>query len=61
MPSPESPEKRTTTDSLSVMFIALKIIKLYPRRESNPDQRFRKPSFYPFNYRGITITLRSTP
>lgn len=25
----------------------------YPRRESNPDLRFRKPSFYPLNYGGI--------
>ena len=23
----------------------------YSRRESNPDQRFRKPLFYPLNYR----------
>jgi hypothetical protein len=22
-----------------------------PRRESNPDLRFRKPSFYPLNYK----------
>lgn len=27
--------------------------KKYPRRESNPDLRFRKPSFYPLNYGGI--------
>ena len=24
--------------------------KWYSHRESNPDQRFRKPPFYPFNY-----------
>ena len=23
---------------------------VYSHRESNPDQRFRKPPFYPFNY-----------
>lgn len=25
---------------------------MYLRRESNPDLRFRKPSFYPLNYGG---------
>ena len=25
--------------------------KQYSHRESNPDQRFRKPPFYPLNYR----------
>ena len=25
---------------------------LYPRWESNPNLRFRKPSFYPLNYKG---------
>ncbi len=25
---------------------------LYPRWESNPNLRFRKPPFYPLNYRG---------
>ncbi len=25
---------------------------LYPRRESNSDLRFRKPLFYPLNYKG---------
>lgn len=24
-----------------------------PRRESNPDLEFRKPSFYPLNYGGV--------
>ena len=23
---------------------------MYSHRESNPDQRFRKPTFYPLNY-----------
>lgn len=27
---------------------------LYPRRESNPDRRFRKPLFYPLNYKGAS-------
>ena len=27
--------------------------KKCPRRESNPDLRFRKPSFYPLNYRDV--------
>lgn len=27
----------------------------YPRRESNPDLRFRKPPFYPLNYKGLRI------
>ena len=27
------------------------LFSLYSRRESNPDQRFRKPLFYPLNYR----------
>ena len=26
---------------------------LYSRRESNSDQRFRKPLFYPLNYRSF--------
>ena len=26
---------------------------LYPRRESNSDLRFRKPLFYPLNYKGL--------
>jgi len=26
--------------------------KFCPDRESNPDLRFRKPPFYPLNYRG---------
>lgn len=25
---------------------------LYPRRESNSNLRFRKPLFYPLNYKG---------
>ena len=28
---------------------------LYPRRESNPDLRFRKPPFYPLNYKGLHL------
>ena len=28
---------------------------LYPRRESNPDYRFRKPMFYPLNYKGLCL------
>ena len=31
---------------------------VYPRRESNPDLRFRKPSFYPLNYGGVGELLR---
>ena len=27
--------------------------KFCPDRESNPDLRFRKPPFYPLNYRGV--------
>ncbi len=30
----------------------------YPRRESNPNLRFRKPSFYPLNYKGKYVTTR---
>ncbi len=30
----------------------------YPRRESNPNLRFRKPSFYPLNYKGKYVTAR---
>lgn len=26
---------------------------LYPRRESNPNLKFRKLVFYPLNYKGI--------
>ena len=26
---------------------------LYPRRESNSNLRFRKPLFYPLNYKGL--------
>ena len=26
------------------------IVEWYFHRESNPDQRFRKPTFYPLNY-----------
>ena len=29
---------------------------LYSRRESNPDRRFRKPLFYPLNYRSIRVS-----
>lgn len=29
------------------------LLFLYPRRESNSDQWFRKPLFYPLNYKGI--------
>lgn len=28
---------------------------LYPRWESNPDLRFRKPPFYPLNYKGLRL------
>ena len=28
---------------------------VYPRWESNPNLRFRKPSFYPLNYKGICM------
>ena len=28
-------------------------LKLYSRWESNPNLRFRKPPFYPLNYRSI--------
>ncbi len=30
--------------------------KKCPRRESNPDLRFRKPSFYPLNYGDVEIS-----
>ena len=30
--------------------LALIVCEKYSHRESNPDQRFRKPTFYPFNY-----------
>ena len=29
--------------------------KKCPRRESNPDLRFRKPSFYPLNYGDVAL------
>lgn len=29
--------------------------KAYPRWESNPNFRFRKPTFYPLNYKGKLI------
>ena len=29
--------------------------RLYPRRESNPNQKFRKLLFYPLNYKGKLI------
>lgn len=29
----------------------------YPRWESNPDLRFRKPSFYPLNYKGLHVCI----
>ena len=32
--------------------------KWYSHRESNPDQRFRKPPFYPLNYRSGLIFMR---
>ena len=36
---------------------------LYSDRESNPDQRFRKPTFYPLNYQseflGFALLLTS--
>ena len=28
---------------------------LYSDRESNPDQRFRKPTFYPLNYQSEPV------
>lgn len=31
----------------------LKSAFLYPRRESNPNLKFRKLVFYPLNYKGI--------
>lgn len=30
-------------------------VLVYPRWESNPNLRFRKPSFYPLNYKGICM------
>ena len=30
---------------------------LYSDRESNPDQRFRKPTFYPLNYQSEFFKL----
>ena len=32
---------------------------LYLRRESNPDLKFRKLSFYPLNYKGISVDKSS--
>ena len=29
---------------------------VYSHRESNPDQRFRKPPFYPLNYRSHLLS-----
>ncbi len=31
--------------------VAESFLQKYPRRESNPDQQFRKLLFYPLNYR----------
>ena len=46
-----------TTGFLHVKQMYLPAIRqphiLYPYRESNPDFRFRKPTFYPLNYKGI--------
>ena len=33
----------------------------YSRRESNPDRRFRKPLFYPLNYRGFSFVGTKLP
>ena len=33
-----------------MLFIFFIFWKQYSHRESNSDQRFRKPTFYPFNY-----------
>ncbi len=30
----------------------------YSDRESNPDQRFRKPPFYPLNYQSLNLYLQ---
>ncbi|MEY5019911.1 MAG: hypothetical protein RLZ22_999, partial [Verrucomicrobiota bacterium] len=32
-----------------------------PRRESNPDLEFRKPSFYPLNYGGLLQSALPLP
>ena len=32
-------------------------LKKYPRWESNPNLRFRKPSFYPLNYKGAMFCV----
>ena len=34
---------------------ALKPRFLYPRRESNPNYKFRKLMFYPLNYKGLPL------
>lgn len=31
----------------------------YPRRESNPDYRFRKPEVYPLTYKGLSLLILS--
>ena len=35
--------------------------KWHSRRESNPDQRYRKPLFYPLNYRSVFYNSGSQP
>src|SRR5689334_20427797 len=41
--------------ALNVYFIIFWQKKWCSHRESNPDQRFRKPSFYPLNYESIPL------
>ena len=40
------PKLRVTKDLGGNVFF----VRFYPRRESNPHLRFRKPPFYPLNY-----------
>ncbi len=50
-PSCETPRLRNRTPRWGAL---LANPPEYPRWESNPDQRFRKPPFYPLNYRGCS-------
>ena len=58
MPSVTSDGSVITTlgdknDRLGASCDAQAIVKVYSRWESNPNLRFRKPPFYPLNYRSI--------
>ena len=45
------------TVGISVSLDCFDLVERYSHRESNPDQRFRKPPFYPFNY-GTNATAK---